>query len=130
MEKDNSELVVIRKAYELVACSARRSERFPRSHRLTLGDRMASQLYRILEMLIRARYTADRLPILRDTNIDLEVLAECRSEPDEPVFRERLSGRLQSFRRRSIAADSLYPDQTDRDRLRFCNCSAQLDTDG
>jgi hypothetical protein len=60
---------VITKMYDLVLWGAKHVGKFPRSHRFTLGDRLEVRLYAVLEMLVRARYTRDRVPLLRQVNV-------------------------------------------------------------
>jgi hypothetical protein len=75
MAKAGPEMDVITKMYDLVLWGAKHVGKFPRSHRFTLGDRLEVRLYAVLEMLLRARYTRDRLPLLRQVNVELELLA-------------------------------------------------------
>ena len=72
--KQESELLVITKMYELIVWSANHIVKFLRAHRFTLGDRLAVRLYGLLDALIRAKYTRDRLPVLREVNLGLELL--------------------------------------------------------
>jgi hypothetical protein len=74
MPKADSELLVITKMYDLVIWSNNHIIKFPRAHRFTLGDRLAERLARILEMLIRCRYKAERAAILHEVNLELELL--------------------------------------------------------
>ena len=74
MPKAPAEMVVITKVYDLVIWSCHHIAKFPRSHRFTLGDRLEIRLYDVLEKLLRAKYSRDRLPLLRDVNMDLELL--------------------------------------------------------
>ena len=74
MAKAGPEMLVITKVYDLVIWSCRHVAKFPRSHRFTLGDRLEVRLYQVLEMLIRAKYTRDRVSILRAVNVELELL--------------------------------------------------------
>ena len=74
MPKAPPEMAVITKVYDLVIWSCQHVAKFPRSHRFTLGDRLEIRLYEVLEKLLRAKYGRDRLPILRDVNMDLELL--------------------------------------------------------
>ena len=67
-------MAVITKVYDLVIWSCQHIAKFPRSHRFTLGDRLEVRLYDVLEKLLRAKYSRDRLPLLRDVNMDLELL--------------------------------------------------------
>ena len=54
MSKD--ELLVIDRTYELLKWYLGRLEKFPRSHRYGLGQRIETRLYEIFEGLVRAKY--------------------------------------------------------------------------
>ncbi len=58
--KNNDELIIITKAYDLILWSCHHTSKFPRNHRFVLGDRIERNLYRLLETLIRARYSKNR----------------------------------------------------------------------
>jgi hypothetical protein len=49
-------------------------EKFPRSHKFTLGDRIESTALDVLEALIEATYTRDRAQHLRRANLGIENL--------------------------------------------------------
>ncbi len=49
-------------------------EKFPRSHKFTLGDRIESVALSVLEELIEATYTRDRANALRRGNLGIEKL--------------------------------------------------------
>lgn len=70
------ELLVIDRTYELVKWFLGRLEKFPRSHRYGLGQRIETTLYDIFEGLVRSRYCqADaRVVELRELNLRLEIL--------------------------------------------------------
>ena len=74
MAKASAELIVISKTYDLVIWGSTHIEKFPRTHRFTLGDRLELRLYRVLELLIRAKYRRDRLELLGEANLELELL--------------------------------------------------------
>jgi len=69
-----ADLAVIQLTYELVKWSCDHLAKFPRSYRCTLGDRMEHRLYDVLDGLLRAKYDRNRVPILRNINMDLELL--------------------------------------------------------
>ena len=46
----------------------------PRSHRFMLGDRIVQGLYELLEGLLTARFSADKLNQLQALNVKLDVL--------------------------------------------------------
>lgn len=50
------------------------TEKFPKSVRFTFVDRINNLALDVLEDLIQARYTRNRLSILRDSNIRIEKL--------------------------------------------------------
>ena len=49
-------------------------EKFPRSHKFTIGDRIEIAALDVLEALIEATYTRDRLQHLRQANLGIEKL--------------------------------------------------------
>ena len=49
-------------------------EKFPRSHKFTLGDRIETVALNVLEALIEATYTRDRADTLRRGNLGIEKL--------------------------------------------------------
>lgn len=51
-----------------------RVEKFPRTHKFTLGDRTVNLALDTLELLIEATYTRERLRLLRKANVQLEKL--------------------------------------------------------
>ena len=68
------ELKVIEKTQGLLVWSLKHIEKFPRTHRYGLGLRPETRLTAILDRLIEAKLTRDRLPLLHRTNLDLEQL--------------------------------------------------------
>ena len=68
------ELTVITKTYDLILWSCHHTGKFPRNHRFVLGERIERNLYDLLEMLIRAKYTRQRQPLLEQANLTLEIL--------------------------------------------------------
>jgi len=73
--KEPTDLVVITKTYDLLGWMMDRVDRFPRSQRFLLGDRLISGLLDVLGLLIEARYSSQgRLALLRKVNIELEKL--------------------------------------------------------
>lgn len=71
MTKALPEMVVIAKVYDLVIWSCHHIAKFSRSHRFTLGDRLEIRLYEVLEKLLRAKYSRNRLSVLREVNLDI-----------------------------------------------------------
>ena len=70
----DGELVVIEKTYDLLIWSLKHIERFPRCHRYGIGLRLEQRLSAILDLLLRAKYSRDRLGLLQETNVELELL--------------------------------------------------------
>jgi hypothetical protein len=72
--KKHEELVVITKTYDLIRWSCNHTGKFPRNHRFVLGERIERNLYDLLEILIRTKYTRNRLELLEQANLMLEIL--------------------------------------------------------
>ena len=72
--KKHDELVVITKTYDLILWSCKHTGKFPRNHRFVLGERIERNLYDLLEILIRAKYTRNRQELLEQANLWLEIL--------------------------------------------------------
>lgn len=68
------DLPVIQKAYDLVKWYVPILNRLPRNHRFTLGERIINGLYDLLEGLIQARYSANKLETLEKLNTQLDLL--------------------------------------------------------
>lgn len=64
MASTNSELPIIQKTYDLILWYVPILNRLPRAHKFTLGDRMVTGLYELLEGLVTARYQRDKQAIL------------------------------------------------------------------
>ena len=67
-----AELVAITKAYDLVREMTQRVGKFPRASRFVLGDRILNKVYDVLELLIEAKYTKGKWPLLDRANLKLE----------------------------------------------------------
>src|SRR5271169_3183180 len=72
--REQEELVVITKTYDLILWSCNHTGKFPRSHRFVLGERIERNLYDLLETLLKAKYTRLRQALLEQANLILEVL--------------------------------------------------------
>lgn len=68
------ELKVIQDFYDFMLWLIRHTEKFPRHHRYSLGLAMENRLQRILELLLRAKYSREKAGHLGSANIELEVL--------------------------------------------------------
>ena len=64
----------ITKTYDLMHWLFPQIGKFPRDYRFILGDRIENGLLDVLEKLIEARYTKEKLGILHSVNISLEKL--------------------------------------------------------
>ncbi|BBD55732.1 unknown protein [Planktothrix agardhii NIES-204] len=68
------ELPIIQKTYDLIKWYVPILNRLPKDHKFMLGDRMINCLYDILETLILARYSAEKLSYLESLNSQLDIL--------------------------------------------------------
>jgi hypothetical protein len=69
-----ADVKVIQRHYDLMLWYFQRVEKFPRSQRFVVGDRIEVLLLDVLDALIEARYSADPTPPLRRANLLLERL--------------------------------------------------------
>src|SRR5215831_7567869 len=74
VRRDYEELTVITKTYDFILWSCHHTGKFPRNHRFVLGERIERNLYDLLELLIRAKYSRQRQPLLEQANLVLEIL--------------------------------------------------------
>jgi hypothetical protein len=83
----SEELVAITKTYDLVREMTQRVGKFPREHRFILGDRILSNVYDVLDLLVEAKYTRDKWGLLDRANMKLEqVRFQVRLAHDERVI--------------------------------------------
>lgn len=68
------ELKVIADFYDFMLWLIRHTEKFPRHHRYSLGLAMENRLQAILSLLLRAKYSKDKVEPLNQANLELEVL--------------------------------------------------------
>src|SRR5277367_3812231 len=83
--KQNEELTVITKTYDLILWSCQHTGKFPRNHRFVLGERIERNLYDLLKILIRAKYTRQRQELLEQANLVLDIF------PVSDAARQRLA---------------------------------------
>ncbi|MDE0426803.1 MAG: diversity-generating retroelement protein Avd [Candidatus Poribacteria bacterium] len=69
-----STVQAVPKLYDVIMWLMGRVEKFPRSQRFILGDRIINLCLDTLEILIEATYTRKRLPLLQKANVQLEKL--------------------------------------------------------
>ena len=62
----------IAKTYDLLKWLMPAVSRFPKDKRYTLGQRIENKLLDILELLLDANYSQDKLEILKKANLELE----------------------------------------------------------
>ncbi|MEA5616253.1 diversity-generating retroelement protein Avd [Cronbergia sp. UHCC 0137] len=65
---------IIQKTYNLIKWYVPILNRLPRNHKFTLGDRMVNKLYDILEDLIAARFASEKVAILKEINLKLDII--------------------------------------------------------
>jgi hypothetical protein len=86
-DKRAEELVAITKAYDLVRELTQRVGKFPRDYRFLLGDRILTNGYEVLDLLIEAKYTRNKVPLLDRVNIRLEQIRfQVRLAHDEKLM--------------------------------------------
>ena len=68
------ELKVIQDLYDFTIWLLAHIGKFPRQHRYSLGTAMENRLQRLLELLLRAKYSRRKTECLNDANIELEIL--------------------------------------------------------
>ena len=81
------ELVVITKTYDLVRELTQRVGKFPRDHKFLLGDRVLNNAYDVLDLLIEAKYSRNKVPLLDRVNVRLEQMRfQVRLAHDEKLI--------------------------------------------
>lgn len=65
---------VITCAYDFIKWAIPHIAKFPRNQRYTLGERVESKLFLILELLIEAQYSKEKAEALKKANIEIEQL--------------------------------------------------------
>jgi hypothetical protein len=68
------DLPVVQKTYDLIKWYIPLLNRLPKDYKFTLGDRISSGLYSLLEGFIQARYSPDKLVQLERLNGQLDIL--------------------------------------------------------
>src|SRR5262245_41691020 len=74
IRRDYEDLTVITKTYDLILWFCHHTGKFPRTHRLVLGEQIERNLYHVLETLIRAKYTRQPHELLGQAKLSLEIL--------------------------------------------------------
>jgi hypothetical protein len=70
------ELAIIEQTRDLILWYVPLLNRLPRDHRFTLGERIINSLYELLEELVRARYSKQKIAQLEASNLRLELLRQ------------------------------------------------------
>ncbi|MBS1790740.1 MAG: diversity-generating retroelement protein Avd [Acidobacteria bacterium] len=74
MKKAPTELPIIQKTYDLIRWYVPHLNRLPRDHKFMLGNRLIEGLYELLDGLIVARYSTEKLARLESLNSLLDVI--------------------------------------------------------
>lgn len=74
MKQPAKDLPIIQKTYDLILWYIPLLDRLPRNHKYTLGDRVVNGLYELLEGLIIARYSTEKLAQLESLNGKIDIL--------------------------------------------------------
>lgn len=74
MEKKTKEINALTRIYDLIKWIIPVLEKFPRSQKFLLADRIEVLLLDIMEMIIQSVYTRDKEKFLREANIKIEKL--------------------------------------------------------
>lgn len=72
--KEESELSIIQKTFDLIIWYVPIINRLPRTHQYRLGARIIDNLYDFYEGLLKARYKTEKLEILEPLNSQLDIL--------------------------------------------------------
>lgn len=65
---------VITCSYDFIKWAIPHIAKFPRNQRYTLGERIENKLFGLLELLIEAQYSKDKIAILKKANLETEQL--------------------------------------------------------
>jgi len=60
--------IAVTKAYEFALWLLPKTENFPKTYRMSLGDRLVTAVLDQLQMLVRASYAGDKMPLLRSAS--------------------------------------------------------------
>lgn len=73
-EERKTELQILVDLYDFMKWFLPKISKFSRNYRYTLGLRIENHLYSFLETLINAKFSSDKVSLLRKANTDLEIL--------------------------------------------------------
>jgi hypothetical protein len=68
------ELKVIADFYDFMLWMVRHTEKFPRHHRYSLGLAIEIRMQTLLSLLLSAKYAGEKTVLLRQANLEIEVL--------------------------------------------------------
>ncbi len=74
MAKTLKEVNALTKTYDLLLWIIPQLEKFPKSQRYLLGDRIETRLLDIMELIIEAIYTKNKTALLKEANLKIEQL--------------------------------------------------------
>ncbi len=74
MKNEQKEASALTKTYDLVLWIIPQLEKFPKSQRFLLGDRVETNLLDVMELIIQAIYTKDKASSLNKANLKIEKL--------------------------------------------------------
>ena len=60
--------IVVQRCYDLALWLIQKVERFPRSYRFSLGDRLVARVLDVMEALVEAAYSTDKRALLEHAN--------------------------------------------------------------
>ena len=72
--KEKTHAVILTKVYDILLWIIPQLEKFPRSQRFLLGEKIERLLLDVLDLIIRAVYTKDKTGPLAEANLTLERL--------------------------------------------------------
>ena len=91
----DEELTTITKCYDLVRELTQRVGKFPRDFRFLLGDRILRNAYDVLDLLIEAKYTRQKVELLNRANLKLEQMRfQLRLAHDEKLLSHQAYGHV------------------------------------
>lgn len=72
MQKERKEITALTKTYDLLLWIIPQLEKFPKSQRFLLGDRIETIVLDIMDLIIEAVYTKDKSSLLKKANLEIE----------------------------------------------------------
>ena len=72
MEREQSVMQVIPKTVDFILWLVQKIDKFPRRQKFVLGDRIETLFFDVLDLLIEANYSRDKIELLNRANLKLE----------------------------------------------------------